>query len=442
MNIIPRAVWPLSIICAAVLISACDSDNTSLKITPLKNEATDGARLPNLTPSPGGAVLNWIEPASAPSATSSTEAPDSELKQKPDAGHLHALRMARYDVNGNTSDALTIATGRDWFINWADFPSVYVLDDNSLVAHWLRRSGSGTYAYDVVTSHSENGIHWTAPTTPHHDGTKTEHGFASFFSVGDNPALVWLDGRNTSPSGGGHADHADNETAGAGNAMTLRTRTLSPTGDVSSSDSVLLDPRVCDCCQTSAVNTDTGAVVFYRNRSESEIRDIAYVRYDTSTGTWNDPAIVFDDGWRINGCPVNGPQADAHNSTVAVAWFTAVPTPRVQVAVSADSGQTFGAPHIVSSAAPLGRVSLVMLDANRMVVSWLEKQDSNFARLNVQLLDSTATVLAEAEVTSLSSTRQSGFARMARLTPESVMITWTEWHGDTSSIRTARIDLL
>jgi hypothetical protein len=58
----------------------------------------------------------------------------------------YALRMATRDLR-QWSESLTVAEGENWFVNWADFPSVIALQDGSLAAHWLVKSGSGTYAY-------------------------------------------------------------------------------------------------------------------------------------------------------------------------------------------------------------------------------------------------------------------------------------------------------
>src|SRR6266498_2137379 len=58
----------------------------------------------------------------------------------------YALRFASRDKD-NWSKASTISESENWFVNWADFPSVIALADGSLAAHWLVRSASSTYAY-------------------------------------------------------------------------------------------------------------------------------------------------------------------------------------------------------------------------------------------------------------------------------------------------------
>ena len=105
---------------------------------------------------------------------------------------------------GRWSEAKAVASGDNWFVNWADVPSVMRIETTARwSAHWLQKSGAGTYAYDVRLSHSAaDGRTWTPSTTPHHDGTQTEHGFASLVEMpGRGLGVVWLDGRQTAAGG-------------------------------------------------------------------------------------------------------------------------------------------------------------------------------------------------------------------------------------------------
>ncbi|HET9529267.1 MAG TPA: sialidase family protein, partial [Blastocatellia bacterium] len=232
----------------------------------------------------------------------------------------HVLRFAVRTRSG-WSEARTIVGGESWFVNWADFPSVFALADRVLAAHWLVKSGAGTYAYNVNLSIStDDGSTWSKPVTPHRDNTQTEHGFVSLFSSpGNRVGAIWLDGRNFASKDHSHGQGQSKEV------MTLRHTTISAGGELSGE--VVLDSRVCECCQTSAAQTSEGAVVVYRDRSEKEVRDISIVRF--SRGRWTEPEIVHGDGWEIEGCPVNGPSVAASGRRVAVAWFTAAKdTPR------------------------------------------------------------------------------------------------------------------
>lgn len=85
--------------------------------------------------------------------------------------------------------------------------------------------------------------------------------------------------------------------------MTLRYAAIDADGKLS--DEAQLDERVSECCQTSAALTDQAPIAVYRDRSQSEVRDIYFVRQ--INGSWGSPQSVHADNWEINGCPVNGP---------------------------------------------------------------------------------------------------------------------------------------
>src|SRR6185312_6462346 len=83
------------------------------------------------------------------------------------------------------SAARTIRSGRDFFVNWADFPSVKVLDANRLAVHWLQRAGRGSYAYGVrIAQSGDGGRTWSAPIMPHRDSSPQEHGFVAMWNDG------------------------------------------------------------------------------------------------------------------------------------------------------------------------------------------------------------------------------------------------------------------
>jgi len=92
---------------------------------------------------------------------------------------MATLKFSHWKARG-WSRPRQIAQGDNWFVNWADFPSLSALADGTLVAHWLQKSSAGTYSYDVKLSLSHNrGRTWSKPVSPHRDGTPTEHGFVS-----------------------------------------------------------------------------------------------------------------------------------------------------------------------------------------------------------------------------------------------------------------------
>ncbi len=155
----------------------------------------------------------------------------------------YALRLSLHNNKGWT-EARTVAEGENWFVNWADFPSAILLRDGSLAAHWLVKSGKGTYAYDMnIALSTDGGQTWSQPIVPHRDKTQTEHGFVSLISISDGRlGAIWLDGRNMK------AMKDTDEHAPATESMTLRYAAIDRNGNLS--DEAELDNRVCECCQT------------------------------------------------------------------------------------------------------------------------------------------------------------------------------------------------
>ena len=272
------------------------------------------------------------------------------------SGETPTLRFSRYD-NGSWSEPATAATDEDMFVNWADLPAVTPTGPSTLLAHWLSRTGDAPYAYQVLTARStDRGASWSDAASPHTDGTQTEHGFVSLYADPRGTGLIWLDGRNTPEAG-----------------MTLRGAVIADDGSLEQESE--LDRLVCDCCQTGVAVTGKGPVAVYRDRTGEEVRDIYVSR--RIDGRWQAGTAIADDGWVIDGCPVNGPAIAAVDELVVVAWFTAAnDAPVVKAAVSKNAGRSFSAPVDISVNNPLGHVGLAIVDERSYAVSWLEPDRS------------------------------------------------------------------
>ena len=137
-------------------------------------------------------------------------------------GDTTNLKFSTFD-NKSWSTPKTIASGSDWFVNWADYPSV-IQSGSQMISHFLAKSSSGTYSYDVhLTQSLNNGSNWQQDFIPHKDGTPTEHGFATLLPFEDQFFAAWLDGRNT----------GDSREEGGQGAMTIRGALISPSGEIS-----------------------------------------------------------------------------------------------------------------------------------------------------------------------------------------------------------------
>ncbi|MDA2924620.1 glycoside hydrolase [Acidobacteria bacterium AH-259-L09] len=375
----------------------------SPNVLEIKSPAGPGSGEANISTAPDGRVfLSWLEPS----------------------GDRYAFRFSVRQGRG-WSAPLTISSGQDWFVNWADFPSLIALADGSLAAHWLVKSSGGTYSYDVyIARSSDGGQTWGKPMIPHRDGTPTEHGFVSLLPWGKSQlAAVWLDGREMAAGKGAREGHG---------GMNLRHIVIGADGLMG--QEILLDGRVCECCQTSAAMTPQGAIVAYRDRSELETRDISVVRF--VGGRWSEPQTLHGDGWEIPGCPVNGPAVSAEGQQVAIAWFTAAKAvPRVYIVFSTDGGQSFGKPVRIDEGHPLGRVDTVLLPHGGALVSWL-KATGDRAELRVRRVLSDGSFQPSWLIAGSSAARASGFPRMERSGDE-IVFAWTDVGGHVKRVRTA-----
>jgi hypothetical protein len=392
---IMRRFLSLCAACAFSFLGACartpppPAAPWTLTLQPMPSPAEVGSAQPQLTASKDGAILSWLETA----------------------GSQTALKFSTRTETG-WSETRIVAAGSDFFVNYADVPSVMRLADGTLVAHWMRMNGASAFGYDLQLSHSsDQGKTWAAPLTPHHDGTKMQHGFASLFDSGAGLGVIWLDGRAMKPG-------ATPDDDGTGD-MGLRSALFDRTWKQRSEDAV--DRRVCECCPTAVAVTTDGPILAYRNRSADEVRDIYVSRF---TGeAWTVPAPVHDDGWTIDGCPVNGPAIGASGRSVAVAWFTA---PKDEghafVAFSQDSGRTFGAPVQVDEASSLGRVGVEQMPDGSAIVGWIELSGRN-AAYKVRRVERNAQRSEAITVTNLGSSRNSGYPRLARRGQE-LIVAW------------------
>jgi hypothetical protein len=408
---------------ALLLLTSCFSLLTSpsaqspfLAPQQVTSPAAANSAQPQLSVSKHGVLLSWIERS----------------------GDLATLKFSERTATG-WSAAKTIASGRNWFVNWADVPSAVRLPSGAIVAHWLQKSAASTYAYDVRLSYStDDGKSWSPSFTPHHDGTPTEHGFASIVPIGDGFGLMWLDGRNMlappkpgeGGKGGGHDGH------GSG-AMAVRFARFDRSfKQVEESE---VDARVCECCPTAAAVTSEGMIAAYRNRSDDEVRDNYVTRL--LNGKWSTPQAVFNDNWKIAACPVNGPALSANGATVAMSWFTAKDDqPRAFAAFSSDAGKTFSSPIRVDDGGTLGRVDIELMPNGSALATWIEFADQK-AQFRARQIDRNGTKSTPVTIAGMAGSRSSGYPRAAVAKGE-VVFAWTEaGEGGALQVRTAAAPL-
>lgn len=383
----------------ATALASCSEQTKETAAAPvlLKSPAGDSCAEPYLFTDAKGIVhLSWVE------------------KKRKES----TLRFATLN-NGEWSLPTVISSGNNWFVNWADYPVLSSDANNNMLAHYLEKSDTAKFTYDIkLVASADAGKTWSSPTILHDDGKKAEHGFVSITPYNDQFLAAWLDGRKTAMEG----DHSGHK--GHHGEMTLRGALLDKTGK--KTDEWELDGRICDCCQTSVAITANGPIVVYRDRSAEEIRDMSIVRY--VNGEWTEPKTIFADEWKIAGCPVNGPRADAVGNNLAIAWFSMKENNgEVKLIFSEDGGATFKTPVVINEGKTIGRVDVAMLNETSAMVSWMEGATIKAVKVNKDGTKATPVVIAES-----SDARSSGFPQMTRA-GDQLIFAWTD--SKTKTIR-------
>ncbi len=372
----------------------------------IDSPAGAGSAQPRLAVGPDGrALLSWLEPA------------DDD----------YTLKFAALGEQG-WAEAQTVAAADDWFVNWADTPSVVPVSGDLWAAHWLRYQPESYFAYDVYVSLSaDGGVSWREPELLHQDGTETEHGFVKLFPHHDGVGAVWLDGRNLIIDGEFLYEDADGNIVGT----SLRYARFSATGE--RLESLELDELVCDCCLPDVALSSSGPVLAYRDRTTQEARDIVVRRMENDQ--WQAPLPISPDNWIIEACPINGPAIAAAGDSVVVAWFSAAGNdPHVRLARSEDAGRSFGAPVEIDGAGSFGHVDVAVPAAGDAIITWL-RSEADGVGLAIRRVSAAGLISETQTVTSIDIGRPADFPQMV-VAGERLVFAWTDFE-DRGTVKTA-----
>jgi len=326
---------------------------------------------------------------------------------------------------GKWTNTQTMATGSNWFVNWADFPA-HAINENLILSSYLKKSDSGTYTYDVILSLQKlSGEKVKEDFLLNTDGVKAEHGFVSIIPNHNQGFFItWLDGRNT----------VDKDLDGYHKPMTIRFAEITNKGDII--DESELDSATCDCCQTSIAVTNKGPVVVYRDRSDKEVRDIYIAR--KINGIWGVPTPIHNDGWEINGCPVNGPKVAFNSNNLAISWFTVFnEKPTVNLSFSKSNGASFGTPIKINDDDAIGRVDVAFLNPQEVLVSYIEGDDvGTYLRIKKVSID--GKVSAPITISKIDGGRNSGVPQLEILDNDAFIV-WTVFEGKKNQLKTVKL---
>ena len=390
-----------TIILSFLTIFSCTSKDVVVKEISFLHENSNAQ--PSLVSGEGSLSLSWI---------SSNE------------GEKSTLNFSQFK-EGKWINTQTMATGSDWFVNWADFPA-HAINENLILSSYLKKSDSGTYTYDVILSLQKlSGEKVKEDFLLNTDGVKAEHGFVSIIPNHNQGFFItWLDGRNT----------VDKDLDGYHKPMTIRFAEITNKGDII--DESELDSATCDCCQTSIAVTNKGPVVVYRDRSDKEVRDIYIAR--KINGIWGVPTPIHNDGWEINGCPVNGPKVASNSNNLAISWFTVSnEKPTVNLSFSKSNGASFGTPIKINDDDAIGRVDVAFLNPQEVLVSYIEGDDvGTYLRIKKVSID--GKVSAPITISKIDGGRNSGVPQLEILDNEAFIV-WTVLKGKKNQLKTVKL---
>ena len=364
----------------------------------------DNNAQPNLVSSNGALSLSWIS---------------SKNKNK---ASLHFSQFKK----GKWIKPQKIANGSDWFVNWADFPA-HAINEDLIITSYLKKSDSGTYTYDVILNLQKlSGEKIKKDFLLNTDGVKAEHGFVSIIPNNNKGFFItWLDGRNT----------VEKKLDGHHKPMTIRFAEITNTGEVINESE--LDEAACDCCQTSIAMTNNGPIVVYRDRSENEVRDIYTIR--NINGVWEEPNPLHNDGWIINGCPVNGPKVAVNSTNLAIAWFTVVnDNPIVNVSFSKTNGDSFGTPFKLNDLDAIGRVDVAFLNNEEVIVSYMEVDDIG-TYLRIKKVSFDGKISEPITISKIDGGRNTGVPQLEIIDSE-IFIVWTIFLDGMNQLKSIKLN--
>jgi hypothetical protein len=362
----------------------------TVRVEALTSPAGASSSAPQLTVSERGVILSWIERSERSTYT---------------------LKFAERNVSGWTSP-MTVASGNNWVVSDADPPVVLRRRDGTLVANWLVSTNRKLEGSDLhLTYSNDDGKTWAPSFLPHHDGTQGQHAFPSFFEMPDGAfGVVWLDAR---------AQAANPEDLDA--SVSLRYAAFDRSWKQSAD--AIVDPRVCECCSTTAAVTEAGILAAFRDRSEKEIRDIVVSSFDN--GKWTDTRPVHNDNWEIDACPVNGPALSAQGRQAIAAWFTMKNDHgQAWAAFSSDAGRSWGDPVRLDDSQSLGRVDVELLDDGSAVATWIELVD-NRGQFRLRRIERSGIKSAPVTIADRAGSSMDSFPHMVSRDGE-LVFAWTE----------------
>lgn len=282
--------------------------------------------------------------------------------------------LARFDGGGKSLGPATrvnptAGEAKSWH---GDAPTVGVAPDGAVYVGWTARDGAAGHNSVLHLSASRDGGQtFGTPVKVNDDQKPAVHGMHSLAVAPDGRVhMAWLDERNVAPpppapSAAGHKHRESNREVFFASSADGG-RTFSPNRRVAAEG--------CPCCKTSLAAVADGRVyVSWRQVLPGDFRHIAVASSADAGQTFSDPVIVSDDRWMIAGCPVSGAAlSPAPGGALRVLWYTAgeAGAPGLYWSESRDGGRTFSARRAFAEGSGRGTPILLADGGDGFVAVW------------------------------------------------------------------------
>jgi hypothetical protein len=277
-----------------------------------KTDVTNAYSMPLLTQTPKGEVLmSWTEKNDAGMTSFNFSVSNDKGKTFSDSKLIYAgtgignSRLFRAKVLAKKDGSLVAV-----FANRADAPAPATAQTQGQPQGQSQggrggRGGGGRASLLVFTVSKDGGTTWTAPQSVDTDPSAGMRGFFDAIVLpNDEIAVVYLkDVKNSTKH-----EERDLRLAMTKNGVFQAEK--------------LLDPVVCDCCNINLLVDASGAFHVYYRDNNDDIRDMARLTSKDNGTTFSKPQIVYNDGWKIAGCPHSGAISSATDKSALVAWYS------------------------------------------------------------------------------------------------------------------------
>jgi hypothetical protein len=241
--------------------------------------------------------------------------------------------------------------------------------------------------------------------------------------------VVWLDGRDQPEPKGTFAVYvAKSRDKGA-----------------TFSSNVRVSLGACPCCRPTIAFGDKGEVyIAWRKVFTGDIRDMVLASSADGGKTFSAPVKLAEDNWELHACPDSGPSLVNAGGKIYAAWYSeGNHKPGIRLAISKDSGHSFGKAEIVSrSVLDANHPQLAVSEDGRVVLVFQGRKETKGQEQWSQIQPFVASVDQSGEVSlpqPLITVHQSaGYPFVLSASAGRVMVAWTEMSGDSHQVELCR----